>query len=94
MLDQLGRLGYRNVGWNVDSRDWASRAPDGVARRVIDGVAQFGDGSIVLMHGWPASNPLAIARILDELRDRGATFVTVDALDALPSRAGWDNGAE
>ncbi len=98
VLDQLRTLGYRNVGWNVDSRDWASRGTargtDGVARRVIDGVRRHGDGSIVLMHGWPAPNPVAVARIIDELRDAGATFVTVDALDALPSRAGWDNGPE
>jgi peptidoglycan/xylan/chitin deacetylase (PgdA/CDA1 family) len=92
VLDQLGRLGYRNVGWNVDSRDWASHGPDGVVRRVVDGVVQHGDGSIVLMHGWPAQNPVAMARIVDELSDRGATFVTVDALDALPSRAEWDKG--
>jgi len=94
VLDHLRTLGYRNVGWNVDSRDWASHGPDGVARRVVDGVVQHGDGSIVLMHGWPAPNPVAMARIVDELSDRGATFVTVDALDALPSRAGWDNGPE
>ena len=25
VLDQLSALGYRNVGWNVDSHDWASR---------------------------------------------------------------------
>ena len=94
VLDQLRRLGYRNVGWNVDSRDWASRGAKGVARRVIDGVVHHGDGAIVLMHGWPAPNPVALARIVDGLRDRGATFVTVDALDALPSRAEWDNGPE
>ena len=92
VLDQLRTLGYRNVGWNVDSRDWASRGSNAVARRVIDGVVEHGDGSIVLMHGWPAPNPQAVARIVDELRDKGAIFVTVDALDALPSRAGWDNG--
>ncbi|HEY5521489.1 MAG TPA: polysaccharide deacetylase family protein [Candidatus Limnocylindrales bacterium] len=92
VLDQLRTLGYRNVGWNVDSRDWASGGATGVARRVIDGVVEHGDGSIVLMHGWPAPNPQAVARIVDELRDNGAIFVTVDALDALPSRAGWDNG--
>lgn len=92
VLDQLRTLGYRNVGWNVDSRDWASRGSGGVARRVIEGVLRHGDGSIVLMHGWPAPNPEAVARIVDELRDRGATFVTVDALAALPSRATWDAG--
>jgi len=93
VIEQLTALGYRNVGWNVDSRDWASRGAASVTRRVVDGVAGHGDGAIVLMHGWPAPNAAALPRIMDELRDRGATFVTVDKLDALPSRAAWDNGA-
>lgn len=91
VLDQLRMLSYRNVGWHVDSRDWASRGADGVIRRVVDGVLERGDGAIVLMHGWPAPNPRAVPRIIDELRAHGATFVTVDALDALPSRAAWDS---
>ncbi len=94
VLDHLRDLGYRNVGWHVDSRDWASRGADGVARRVVDGVLQHGDGAIVLMHGWPAPNPTALPRIIDELNDHGVTFVTVDMLDAIPSRAAWDNGPE
>jgi peptidoglycan/xylan/chitin deacetylase (PgdA/CDA1 family) len=94
VLDQLTALGYRNVGWHVDSRDWASRAPDGVARRIIDGVTTHGDGAIVLMHGWPAPNPVALPRVIDELRRGGAEFVTVDSLTDLPARAGWDSGPE
>lgn len=92
VLDQLRSLGYRNVGWNVDSRDWASRGSDRVARRVIDGVLGQGDEAIVLMHGWPAPNPGALPRIIDELRDHGAEFVTVDTLTNVPIRAGWDSG--
>jgi peptidoglycan-N-acetylglucosamine deacetylase len=94
VLDRLSALGYRNVGWNVDSHDWASRGSDGVARRVIDGVVGHGDGAIVLMHGWPAPNVDALPLIIDELSARGAKFVTVDELDALPSRAAWDSGQE
>jgi peptidoglycan/xylan/chitin deacetylase (PgdA/CDA1 family) len=96
VLDQLSALGYRNVGWHVDSHDWATRGVRGaaVARRVISGALDHGDGAIVLMHGWPAGNPAAVATIIDALRDRGASFVTVDELDALPSRAAWDNTTE
>jgi peptidoglycan/xylan/chitin deacetylase (PgdA/CDA1 family) len=94
VLDHLRRLGYRNVGWHVDSRDWASRGPIGVTRRVVDGVLARGDGAIVLMHGWPAPDPQALARIISELRDHGAGFVTMAALDGLPARAAWDDGPE
>jgi peptidoglycan/xylan/chitin deacetylase (PgdA/CDA1 family) len=94
VLSQLRALGYRNVGWNVDSRDWASRGADAVGRRVVDGAIEHGDGAIVLLHGWPAPNALALPRILDELAARGAHFVTVDQLDQLPARAAWDTGPE
>ena len=46
------------------------------------------------MHGWPAPNALALPRILDELADRGAAFITVDRLDQIPARAAWDTGPE
>jgi peptidoglycan/xylan/chitin deacetylase (PgdA/CDA1 family) len=94
VLSQLQSLGYRNVGWHVDSHDWASRGAPRVVRRVVDGAVAHGDGAIVLMHGWPAPNIEALPRIIDELRDRGAAFVTVDQLDDLPARAAWDTGPE
>lgn len=94
VLSQLRALGYRNVGWHVDSRDWASRGPDGVAQRVVSGALEHGDGAIVLMHGWPAANPRALPRIIDALMERGAEFVTVDTLESVPARAAWDTGPE
>jgi peptidoglycan/xylan/chitin deacetylase (PgdA/CDA1 family) len=94
VFEQLKALGYQHVGWHVDSRDWASRSAEPVARRIIDGVKQHGDGAIVLMHGWPSPNPDALPRVIDALRGLGATFVTVAALDDVPARAIWDNGPE
>jgi peptidoglycan/xylan/chitin deacetylase (PgdA/CDA1 family) len=94
VVSQLRTLGYRNVGWHVDSRDWASRGPDGIARRVIEGALAHGDGAIVLMHGWPSPNPKALPRIIDALAERGAEFVTVDKLESIPARAAWDTGPE
>lgn len=93
-LAGLARLGYRNVGWHVDSRDWASRGRRSVATRVIDGVKQHGDGAIVLMHGWPWPTAAALPAIIGGLRDEGAEFATVDQLPQLPARASWDAGAE
>jgi peptidoglycan/xylan/chitin deacetylase (PgdA/CDA1 family) len=93
-LAGLARLGYRNVGWNVDSRDWASRAAAGEVRRIVDGVRVHGDGAIVLMHGWPRTTAAALPHVISELRESGADFVTVDQLPVVPARAGWDSGPE
>ncbi len=73
-LAGLARLGYRNVGWNVDSRDWASRAPAGEIRRVVDGVLAHGDGAIVLMHGWPWTTAEALPIVISELRSSRRRF--------------------
>lgn len=93
VLNGLARLGYRNVGWHVDSRDWASHGADTVARRVIAGALEHGDGAVVLMHGWPWPTPLALPGLIAALRDEGARFVTVDQLPDLPVRAAWDSAA-
>jgi len=92
-LAGLARLGYRNVGWHVDSRDWASRRSAGVARRIVDGVKAHGDGAIVLMHGWPWATAAALPSVIAELRESAADFVTVEQLPEVPMRAVWDTGA-
>ena len=93
VLDGLARLGYRNVGWHVDSRDWASRGPAGLAIRVVAGVLEHGDGAVVLMHGWPRPTPLALPDLIAALRDEGAHFATIDQLPQLPTRAAWDTAS-
>ncbi len=93
VLDGLARLGYRNVGWNVDSRDWASRSSASIIERVVAGTHEHGDGAIVLMHGWPRLSATALPGLIAALRDVGAEFVTVDRLDSVPVRAAWDRAA-
>jgi peptidoglycan/xylan/chitin deacetylase (PgdA/CDA1 family) len=94
VLEALARLGYRNIGWHVDSRDWASRGARTVASRVVDGVRAHGNGAIVLSHGWPWPTGEALPEIIERLRDEGADFVTVNQLARVPMRAGWDTGPE
>lgn len=85
LVDALASVGYVDVNWNVDSRDWAGGPAPAVARRVVAGVRRKGDGSVVLLHGWPDATPEAVSTIIAELRD-GVEFVRVDAPPSLPGR--------
>ncbi len=85
VLAALRRLGYRDVRWHVELEDWEPwRTGDAIAADCVRGVAEHGDGSIVLLHTWPAGTGDAIGSIVTGLRDLGTTFVTVDELGELP----------
>lgn len=75
----LERLGYRHHGWDVDPRDWHPQAtPRGVASAVLDGVAQHGDGAVVLLHSWPSATVRALPDVIAGLRGQGADLVRLD----------------
>lgn len=78
--------GYRHVGWHVGVDDWEP-AHDGasVATGVVDGVHACGDGAVVLLHAWPRATVAALPTIVTRLRDTGAEFVLIDALDTIPA---------
>jgi peptidoglycan/xylan/chitin deacetylase (PgdA/CDA1 family) len=82
--ERLAALGYRDVGWDVDPRDWFVRRPRPLAESVHQRAVERGDGAILLFHGWPAVTPLALPELIDRLRDDGAEFVRIDALPELP----------
>jgi peptidoglycan/xylan/chitin deacetylase (PgdA/CDA1 family) len=84
LLGGLERLGYREVGWNVDAHDWANRRGAPVIERTVHGALQHGDGAVVLFHGWPRSTPAAVPEVVRRLRAAGAEFVRLDELDAVP----------
>ena len=85
ILGLLAGLGYRNVYWNVAGEDWEPwRTGPDVTASVVDGVAEVGDGAVVLLHTWPGGTADAVGPILDRLGRAGATFVRVDELESLP----------
>jgi peptidoglycan-N-acetylglucosamine deacetylase len=80
VLGLLGELGYVNVGWDVDPRDWEEgRTVAELLDRVIEGVAER-DPAIVLMHGWPGVTAQALRQLIDALGEAGAEFVAVPAV--------------
>ncbi len=86
VADRLAGLGYLDVGWHVDARDWAGGSPRRLEARVVRETLAFGDGAVVLLHGWPAVTPAALPGILTRLTDAGVRFVGVDELDVVPGR--------
>lgn len=80
-------LHERLVLWTIDTRDWTLRSPAGIARTVF---AQLRPGAIILLHdgGGPRrTTAQALGDILEGLRARGYTAVTLEQLmrDATPA---------
>jgi peptidoglycan-N-acetylglucosamine deacetylase len=68
------------VMWDVDTRDWTGRPPRSVYRATLDAKS----GSIILMHTDKDNTVKALPRIIDKLRKRGYTLVTIGQLIGLP----------
>jgi len=73
------QLGEQVTLWSVDTLDWRDRNAAVVERRVLNDTRR---GSIVLMHDIHSTTVDAAARIIDQLRARGFTLVTVSQLHA------------
>lgn len=81
VLGVLGRLGYRDTGWDVDGLDWRSVASGrGVAREAADAALAHGDGAVILLHPWTTATDRALPTLIEDLRARGGEFVRLDAL--------------
>ena len=86
VLGMVNALGYVGVRWTVDTLGWQG-TDGGTVQDVVNRVmAALQPGEIVLMH--VGSNPedrtmydaAALPQIIDAIRARGYTFVTLDAL--------------
>jgi peptidoglycan/xylan/chitin deacetylase (PgdA/CDA1 family) len=85
LVGLLAALGYREVGWHVDPKDWdPEHSADAVIKTVVDGVLEHGDGAVVLHHAWPDQTLVAIPEIVARLRGSGATFVGLEELPDVP----------
>ncbi len=63
--------------WSVDPDDWCCNDCNIVVQRVL---TQCKNGDIILLHELSRSSVQAAFRIIDELRSRGYSFVTVSQL--------------
>jgi peptidoglycan/xylan/chitin deacetylase (PgdA/CDA1 family) len=86
----VNSVGFVPVGWTVDTLGWKGTSGGITAQKVVDRVlGSLQPGEIVLMHC--GSNPTdhttldaeALPAVINELRARGYSFVTIDALRGL-----------
>lgn len=77
LIKTASEQGYYSIQWDVDSLDWKDLSATDIAMRVINGVR---NGSIILMHNNGLHTAEAVPLILETLKNRGYTFVTVGEL--------------
>lgn len=65
------------VLWDVDPKDWATSNSSVIAARVVENVQE---NDIILLHDASESSVNAAFKIIDELKEQGYTFVTVDEI--------------
>lgn len=75
---QVRLLGLLN--WSVDPKDWQIHDAPRVIERVL---SQVQDGDVVLMHDMSDSSVTAALEIVDALKARGYTMVTVSQMAKL-----------
>lgn len=92
VLAAVAAAGYRHVPWDVEAEDWEpGLSGDAITSALVSRLlarreAGEGDGSIVLLHTWPAGTADAIEPLVAQLGDVGASLVRLDELD--PARIG------
>lgn len=97
VLAVLADVGYGNVGWDVDPKDWLPGRQDAdVVAAVLRACAAFDDEVRVLLHSWPDVTVGALPGIIAGLRAAGGELVRLDELadPAAPSRVTEPDGAD
>lgn len=71
------RMSMIAVKWTVDPLDWTTRNVSQIVERVVQ---KASDNDIILLHDYYDSSVAAALQIVDQLKERGFTFVTVEEL--------------
>jgi peptidoglycan/xylan/chitin deacetylase (PgdA/CDA1 family) len=77
LVRQVNSLGYLSMYWSVDPQEW--RSTNSLAYVINNVLTTTGPGSIVLLHD-DAKSIAALPSIIDGLRARGLTLVTLSDL--------------
>ena len=65
------------VLWTIDTLDWCSTDVSGITQSALK---EAGENDIILMHDYYDTTVTAALQIVDELTERGYTFVTVEEI--------------
>jgi peptidoglycan/xylan/chitin deacetylase (PgdA/CDA1 family) len=84
-IELVNSLGYGAINWTVDTRGWQGTSGGQDVDKIVDRVlAALQPGEIIIMHvgSHPTDHSTldayALPRVIEEIRARGYSFVTVD----------------
>ena len=70
---------YYPIQWSIDSLDWKNNGIDNLIDTVVNHKA-LDNGAIILMHNGAKYTASALQSIIDGLKEKGYTFVTISEL--------------
>ena len=71
--------GYYPIQWDVDSLDWKNYGVSNIVNTVVNHKA-LTNGSIILMHNGAKYTAQALQGVIDGLKEKGYSFVTMSEL--------------
>ena len=77
LIETAQSMGLYTIQWDVDSLDWKNLSAQEIALRIVNRVRE---GSIILCHNNGLHTAEALPVVLDTLKNKGYTFVTVGEL--------------
>ena len=77
LIEEAENRGLYTIQWDVDSLDWKGLSANEMSARVLNRVSE---GSIVLMHNDGENTLKALPLIIEGLKNKGYTLVTISDL--------------
>jgi peptidoglycan-N-acetylmuramic acid deacetylase len=71
-------LGYTNVFWSIAYRDWDTKQQKGSDFAYRSVMEQLHPGAVILLHAVSSDNAKALAKIIDDSRQQGYEFKSLD----------------
>lgn len=79
-LEKLNRLGYTPVFWSFAYKDWIDNDQPAEQAAIEKIVSNAHPGMIALLHSTSATNAKVLPTVIDQLREQGYTFGTMEEL--------------
>jgi len=80
MLKVSRDLGYTNVFWSVAYRDWETKRQQGWNYAYTNVMSQLHPGAVILLHSVSSDNAKALPKIIDDARQQGYEFKSLDQM--------------
>ncbi|WP_239619261.1 delta-lactam-biosynthetic de-N-acetylase [Cohnella mopanensis] len=81
MLGICRELGYTNVFWSIAYKDWDVKQQKGWMNAYENVMKQLHPGAVILLHSVSSDNAKALGKIIDDARQKGYEFKSLDQLD-------------